>query len=49
MKKRLDRYTAENDPILAFYEGIGILNTFRGDTTNELWPHVRDTITKYLS
>ncbi|XP_076222575.1 adenylate kinase 3 [Nomia melanderi] len=49
VKKRLDRYIAENEPILAFYEGIGILNTFRGNTTDELWPHVKDTITKFLS
>ncbi|KZC06915.1 GTP:AMP phosphotransferase, mitochondrial, partial [Dufourea novaeangliae] len=48
VQKRLEQYAKANEPILTFYEGLGILNTFRGNTTDELWPHVKDTITKFL-
>ncbi|XP_078046518.1 adenylate kinase 3 isoform X1 [Augochlora pura] len=49
VQKRLDNYAKENDPVLAFYEGVGILKTFRGSSTDELWPNVKDAITKFLS
>ena len=49
VQKRLDRYSKENEPILEFYQKLGILETFQGDTTNELWPRVQGTIAKFLS
>ena len=49
VQKRLDRYSKENEPILEFYQKLGILETFQGDTTNELWPRVQGTVAKFLS
>ncbi|XP_076670995.1 adenylate kinase 3 [Andrena cerasifolii] len=49
VQKRLDRYSKENEPILEFYQKLGILESFQGDTTNELWPRVQGTIGKFLS
>ncbi|XP_076292099.1 adenylate kinase 3 [Lasioglossum baleicum] len=49
VQKRLENYARENNPVLAFYEGVGILKRFRGCSTDELWPQVKDTITKFLS
>ncbi|XP_076168676.1 adenylate kinase 3 [Ptiloglossa arizonensis] len=49
VQKRLERYLEANEPILKFYEDIGILKSFHGDTTDILWPNVKDTIAKFLS
>lgn len=49
VQKRLDRYSKENEPILEFYQKLGILESFQGDTTNVLWPRVQGTIAKFLS
>ncbi|CAD1478352.1 unnamed protein product, partial [Heterotrigona itama] len=38
VKERLERYSNATKPILEFYSNLGLLNTFRGNTTNELWP-----------
>ncbi|XP_053982588.1 GTP:AMP phosphotransferase AK3, mitochondrial [Hylaeus anthracinus] len=49
VKKRLENFLAQNDPILEFYQGIGILKRFHGNTTDELWPQVKVAISKFLS
>ncbi|XP_076242636.1 adenylate kinase 3 [Calliopsis andreniformis] len=49
VKERLERFLEANDPILEFYDKMGILKRYQGSTTNELWPHVKDTITQFLS
>ncbi|KOX73294.1 GTP:AMP phosphotransferase, mitochondrial [Melipona quadrifasciata] len=49
VKERLERYRIATKPILEFYSNLGLLNTFRGNTTNELWPDVKKTLTKFLS
>lgn len=49
VQERLDRYAKATEPILKFYGGLNILNTFRGNTTDELWPHVKKTIERFLS
>ncbi|KAK1136766.1 hypothetical protein K0M31_001303 [Melipona bicolor] len=49
VKERLERYSIATKPILEFYSNLGLLNTFRGNTTNELWPDVKKTLTKFLS
>lgn len=48
IQERLRRYSEATEPILTFYNNLGILNRFRGNTTNELWPHVKGTITRFL-
>ena len=48
VKERLERYSNATKPILEFYSNLGLLNTFRGNTTNELWPDVKETLTKFL-
>ncbi|XP_043264987.1 GTP:AMP phosphotransferase AK3, mitochondrial [Colletes gigas] len=49
VKERLARYSKENTPILKFYEDIGILKSFQGNTTDEMWPHVKNAITEFMS
>ncbi|XP_017876857.1 GTP:AMP phosphotransferase AK3, mitochondrial [Ceratina calcarata] len=49
VQERLERYATATEPILKFYRDLEILNTFRGNTTDELWPHVKKTIEKFLS
>ncbi|KOC62161.1 GTP:AMP phosphotransferase, mitochondrial [Habropoda laboriosa] len=49
VQERLERYSKATEPIVTFYTSLGILNSFQGNTTNELWPHVKETITKFMS
>ncbi|XP_076756325.1 adenylate kinase 3 [Xylocopa sonorina] len=49
VQERLERYSKATEPILTFYSNLGILNSFRGNTTDELWPHVKKTIAQFLS
>lgn len=49
VKVRLERYLNANEPILEYYQKMGILKSFYGETTNEMWPHVKDAITQFLS
>ncbi|XP_012169583.1 GTP:AMP phosphotransferase AK3, mitochondrial [Bombus terrestris] len=49
VQERLKRYSDATEPILKFYGNLGLLSTFRGNTTDELWPLVKQSLTKYLS
>ncbi|OAD54729.1 GTP:AMP phosphotransferase, mitochondrial, partial [Eufriesea mexicana] len=48
VQERLEKYATATTPILSFYSNLGVLNSFQGNTTDELWPHVQKTITKFL-
>ncbi|XP_041778327.1 GTP:AMP phosphotransferase AK3, mitochondrial [Anopheles merus] len=44
VRKRLEVYDACTRPINEYFDKKGVLVTFKGSTTDEIWPHVR----KYL-
>ncbi|CAK9828390.1 GTP:AMP phosphotransferase AK3, mitochondrial [Anthophora retusa] len=49
VKNRLEQYSLATKPILAFYAKLEILHSFEGNTTDELWPRVKETITKFMT
>jgi nucleoside-triphosphate--adenylate kinase len=42
VRKRLDTYAATMAPLVEFYKSVGILETFPGRETNQIWPKVYD-------
>ncbi|XP_006618508.1 GTP:AMP phosphotransferase AK3, mitochondrial isoform X2 [Apis dorsata] len=48
VQRRLQEYSNATKPILTFYSNLGLLNTFRGNTTDEIWPHIKKIVTKFL-
>ncbi|XP_003691795.1 GTP:AMP phosphotransferase AK3, mitochondrial isoform X1 [Apis florea] len=48
VQRRLQEYSNATKPILTFYNNLGLLNTFQGNTTDEIWPHIKKIITKFL-
>lgn len=46
VRKRLQSYAANVQPILDFYDSHGILRIFKGRFTNEIWPHVQQYLTE---
>ncbi|XP_029037366.1 GTP:AMP phosphotransferase AK3, mitochondrial isoform X2 [Osmia bicornis bicornis] len=49
VQERLERYSEATKPLLTYYGNLGVLRNFRGNTTDEMWPHVKDTVTNFLS
>ncbi|XP_012535296.2 GTP:AMP phosphotransferase AK3, mitochondrial isoform X1 [Monomorium pharaonis] len=47
VQKRLQDYAIKTEPVVQFYREIGILREFRGNTTNEMWPTIRDCVAQY--
>ena len=41
LMKRLKVYDSETIPVLEFYKSKGILNEFKGNTSNEIWEKLR--------
>ncbi|XP_032678314.1 GTP:AMP phosphotransferase AK3, mitochondrial [Odontomachus brunneus] len=44
VQKRLQDYATKTEPVVRFYREIGILKEFRGNTTNEMWPFIKDFV-----
>ncbi|XP_068628881.1 GTP:AMP phosphotransferase AK3, mitochondrial-like [Battus philenor] len=40
VQKRLEIYNRETKPVIDFYKDKGILQTFKGSTSDEIWPKV---------
>lgn len=49
VQKRLDDYATKTEPVIKYYRDLGILEDFRGDSTNVMWPSIRHCITRHLS
>ncbi|KYM89087.1 PREDICTED: GTP:AMP phosphotransferase AK3, mitochondrial [Atta cephalotes] len=47
VQKRLQDYAMKTEPVLQFYREIGILREFHGNTTNEMWPAIRNCVAQY--
>lgn len=41
LMKRLNVYDNETKPVLEFYKDKGILNEFKGNTSNEIWEKLK--------
>ncbi|XP_014471647.1 PREDICTED: GTP:AMP phosphotransferase AK3, mitochondrial [Dinoponera quadriceps] len=48
VQKRLQDYTTKTEPVVQFYRDIGILREFRGNTTNEMWPVIKDFVAQHV-
>lgn len=48
MRERLDNYSKQIEPVLQFYKQRKILREFHGETSNEIWPKVKEELAKYL-
>ncbi|XP_069693799.1 GTP:AMP phosphotransferase AK3, mitochondrial [Periplaneta americana] len=48
VSKRLHVYSENISPVLEFYRQKGILKDFKGNTSNEIWPHVYRFLTNYM-
>lgn len=47
VRKRLQDYAMKTEPVVQFYREIGILKEFHGNTTNEMWPAIRNYVAQY--
>lgn len=48
VQKRLEDYTTKTEPVIRYYREIGVLREFRGNTTNEMWPSIRNCVKEFL-
>jgi nucleoside-triphosphate--adenylate kinase len=48
VRKRLEVYSDSINPVLDFYRKKGILQDFKGKTSNEIWPLVYNFLKKYM-
>lgn len=48
LMKRLDVYDAKTKPVLEFYKDQGILNEFKGNTSNEIWEKLKPFLVKKI-
>ncbi|XP_014609015.1 PREDICTED: GTP:AMP phosphotransferase AK3, mitochondrial isoform X2 [Polistes canadensis] len=46
--KRLEDYSMKTEPVINFYRKLGILKDFRGKTTNEMWPSIKECVKQFL-
>ncbi|XP_033220229.1 GTP:AMP phosphotransferase AK3, mitochondrial isoform X2 [Belonocnema kinseyi] len=44
VKKRLDDYARMTDPVINYYRKNGILHDFSGNTTDAMWPHIKECV-----
>ncbi|XP_011699354.1 PREDICTED: GTP:AMP phosphotransferase AK3, mitochondrial [Wasmannia auropunctata] len=47
VQKRLLDYVTKTAPVVQFYREIGVLREFHGNTTNEMWPSIRNCVEQY--
>ncbi|KAJ9584597.1 hypothetical protein L9F63_021067 [Diploptera punctata] len=48
VRKRLELYSANIEPVLEYYRKEGVLKEFAGNTSNEIWPKVYDYLQSYM-
>lgn len=49
VRKRLEEYEKMTMPVIDFYKKIGILQEFKGKTSDEIWPHVLNCLSAHIS
>ncbi|KMQ89750.1 gtp:amp phosphotransferase mitochondrial [Lasius niger] len=48
VQRRLQDYVTKTEPVVRFYREIGVLKDFHGNTTDEMWPKIRNCIAQYF-
>ncbi|XP_043284868.1 GTP:AMP phosphotransferase AK3, mitochondrial [Venturia canescens] len=48
VKKRLQDYATKTEPVISYYRKIGLLKEFRGNTTAEMWPHIKECLERFV-
>lgn len=48
VRKRLEVYQETINPVIEFYEKLGLLKHFSGNTTNSIWPNIENFLKKEL-
>lgn len=48
VRKRLEVYQQTINPVIEFYEKLGLVKHFTGKATNEIWPHIETFLKKEL-
>ncbi|XP_063976744.1 GTP:AMP phosphotransferase AK3, mitochondrial isoform X2 [Diachasmimorpha longicaudata] len=46
--KRLTDYVTKTEKVIEYYRQLGILNEFKGNTTDEMWPKIRDFVNQCI-
>uniref|UniRef100_A0A8C6WJB9 GTP:AMP phosphotransferase AK3, mitochondrial n=2 Tax=Neogobius melanostomus TaxID=47308 RepID=A0A8C6WJB9_9GOBI len=47
--RRLKAYENQTEPVLEYYRSKGVLETFSGTETNQIWPHIESFLHRKLS
>lgn len=48
VRKRLEEYDRMTRPVVQFYKKLGVLNEFKGRTSDEIWPSVLKCISSHI-
>lgn len=48
VQKRLELYATNTGPLKEFYQELGLLETFHGTESNEIWPRVHKYLQSHL-
>lgn len=48
VKKRLEIYYENIQPVINYYKDTGLLKEFSGNTSNEIWPKVQSYLAHYF-
>lgn len=48
VRKRLEEYDKMTKPVIDFYNKLGILEEFKGKTSDEIWPHVLNCLSAHV-
>ncbi|XP_046900745.1 GTP:AMP phosphotransferase AK3, mitochondrial [Hypomesus transpacificus] len=49
VSRRLKAYENQTQPVLEYFRSKGVLQTFSGTETNQLWPHIHTSLSKMFS
>lgn len=47
VEKRLENYKQMTEPVIKYYQKIGILHEFSGKTTDSMWPEIKECLSQF--
>ncbi|XP_008556294.1 GTP:AMP phosphotransferase AK3, mitochondrial [Microplitis demolitor] len=47
--KRLKNYSLQTEPVINYYKTLGIVEDFKGNTTNEIWPKIKKHVAEFIA
>lgn len=48
VEKRLEHYKKMTEPVIKYYKKIGILYDFSGNTTDAMWPEIKECVSQFI-